>query len=79
MSASAIRLALVGCSGKIDAYRDAAARLDGGCMTVVVDSLETALDEHAAAFDAVASPVTLVPGPRGVDVLPAALPHVRMP
>jgi len=73
MSASQIRLALVGCAGDTDAYRDAAMRLRRGCFTVVVEtdadlgrsvaeavgasvvanSLEAALRNQSAEFDAV--------------------------
>jgi predicted dehydrogenase len=38
MSTSEIRLALVGCPGSADAYRDIAMRLQGGCITVVVET-----------------------------------------
>jgi predicted dehydrogenase len=76
MSASPIRLAFVGCPNDAVTWKDAAARLRGGCIEMIVDSLATALEEHETEFDAVIIGASLQPQPAAVCRAATAGKHV---
>ena len=98
MSASLIRLALVGCSGNTSVYRDITTRLSHACFTVVaekdaklgravadavgasvlVDSLETAVEQHNGEFDAVVIHVPHTQRSTVVELAAAARKHVHV-
>ena len=53
MSDSPIRLAIVGSGSDVATWQDVSARLQGGCIPVLSDSMAVALKEHQNEFDAV--------------------------
>jgi predicted dehydrogenase len=53
MRDSPIRLAVVGSGSDVATWQDVSARLQGGCIAVLSDSMPVALKEHQNEFDAV--------------------------
>ena len=78
MSDPPIRLALVGFPDDIAVWRDVAMRLRGGCFTVVVDSLEAALNERAAEFDAAVICTPLAQRQAAVQLAAEAQKHILL-
>jgi hypothetical protein len=52
MRDSPIRLAVVGSDSDVTNWQDVSARLQGGCIAVLSDSMTVALKEHQNEFDA---------------------------